>query len=497
MSVAHESGRQLHDLTIVEAGERLRSGEVSAVDLLDAAVDRAHRTEAQLHAYLTIDREGARAAAERADAELAVGDDRGPLHGMPMALKDNMCTRGVETTAASQILAGYKPPYDATVVTRLRESGAVIVGKTNLDEFAMGSSTENSAYGPSFNPWDISRVPGGSSGGSAAAVAAGSAFGALGSDTGGSIRQPASLSGIVGLKPTYGTVSRYGLIAFASSLDQIGPLSKSVTDAALTLDAIWGHDPLDATSYDGEYPDVTSDLDRGIQGMKIGVVAEMAGEGYEPAVEESVSAMVERLAEAGAEIVEVSLPTVDIALSAYYLVAPAEASANLARFDGIRYGHRGAGTTTEELMARTRAEGFGPEVTRRILLGTYALSAGYYDAFYGQAQRVRVALREEFSAAYERVDVLVSPTSPTVAFPAGAKVDDPLSMYLTDICTNPINLVGHPGISVPIAVDDETLPIGFQVMAPALGESAMFRVAAEVERLAAFTARPALAEVVS
>ncbi|HEX6221240.1 MAG TPA: Asp-tRNA(Asn)/Glu-tRNA(Gln) amidotransferase subunit GatA [Acidimicrobiia bacterium] len=487
----------LTDLTIVEARDKLRAGEVTSVELLDAVLDVAHRTEAQLHAYLTIDREGARAAAETADADLAAGNDRGPLHGIPIALKDNMCTRGLETTASSQILAGYRPPYDATVVTRLRQAGAVIVGKTNLDEFAMGSSTENSAYGPSFNPWDMSRVPGGSSGGSAAAVAAGSAFGALGSDTGGSIRQPASLTGIVGLKPTYGTVSRYGLIAFASSLDQIGPLSKSVTDAAVTLEAIWGHDPLDATSYAGDYPDVKIDLERGVDGMRIGVVSEMAGEGYEPAVEESVAAMVEKLAGAGAEIVEVSLPTVDIALSAYYLVAPAEASANLARFDGIRYGLRADGATTEDLMARTRAEGFGPEVTRRILLGTYALSAGYYDAFYGQAQRVRVALRDEYAAAYEKVDVLVSPTSPTVAFPVGAKVDDPLSMYLTDICTNPLNLVGHPGISVPVAVDDQHLPIGFQVMAPALGEAAMFRVAAEVERLARFTARPELVEVVS
>jgi aspartyl-tRNA(Asn)/glutamyl-tRNA(Gln) amidotransferase subunit A len=408
-----------------------------------------------------------------------------------------MCTRGLETTASSQILAGYRPPYDATVVSRLRDAGAVIVGKTNLDEFAMGSSTENSAYGPTFNPWDISRVPGGSSGGSAAAVAAGSAFGALGSDTGGSIRQPAALSGIVGLKPTYGTVSRYGLIAFASSLDQIGPLAKSVTDAALMLEAIWGHDPLDATSYSGEYPDVMTQLDTGVAGMRVGVVSEMAGEGYEEAVERSVADMVERLAAAGAEIVEVSLPTVDIALSAYYLVAPAEASANLARFDGIRYGHRVDGPTAEELMARSRAEGFGPEVTRRILLGTYALSAGYHDAFYGQAQRVRMALRDEFTAAYEKADVLVSPTSPTVAFEAGAKVDDPLSMYLTDICTNPINLVGHPGISVPIALDEQGLPIGFQVMAPALGEAGMLRVAAEVERLAGFSARPMLEEVAS
>jgi aspartyl-tRNA(Asn)/glutamyl-tRNA(Gln) amidotransferase subunit A len=488
--------RSLTDLTIVEAGAKLRSGETSSVELLEAVVERAHKTEAQLHAYLTLDRDGAREAAEAADAGLAAGEDKGPLHGVPIALKDNLCTRGVETTAASQILAGYVPPYDATVVTRLRDAGAVIVGKTNLDEFAMGSSTENSGYGPSFNPWDISRVPGGSSGGSAAAVAAGSAFGALGSDTGGSIRQPASLTGIVGMKPTYGTVSRYGLIAFASSLDQIGPLSKSVEDAAILLEVIWGHDPLDATSYPGDYPDPGADLGRGVEGLEVGVVKEFAGEGYEPAVEEAMATMLDRLRGAGAEISEVSLPTVDIALSAYYLVAPAEASANLARFDGIRYGHRATGTTTEALMARTRAEGFGPEVTRRVLLGTYALSAGYYDAFYGQAQRVRAALRDEFEDAYEKVDVLVSPTSPTVAFRAGDKVDDPLSMYLTDICTNPLNLVGHPGISVPVSVDDQNLPVGFQVMAPALGETVMFRVAAEVERLAGFDARPMIEEVV-
>ncbi|HWB88533.1 MAG TPA: Asp-tRNA(Asn)/Glu-tRNA(Gln) amidotransferase subunit GatA [Acidimicrobiia bacterium] len=485
----------LSDLTLTEAGALLRSGQTSAVELLDAVLDRAHRTEAQLHAYLTIDREGAAAAAAAADADLSAGRDRGPLHGIPIALKDNMCTRGVETTAASQILAGYRPPYDATVVSRLREGGAVIVGKTNLDEFAMGSSTENSAYGSSYNPWDISRVPGGSSGGSAAAVAAGSALVALGSDTGGSIRQPAALSGIVGLKPTYGTVSRYGLIAFASSLDQIGPLARSVTDAAHTLGVIWGHDPLDATSYVGSYPDLISDLDKGVAGLRVGVVSELAGEGYEPAVEASVSAMVERLADAGANVVEVSLPSFDIALSAYYLIAPAEASANLARFDGIRYGHRAPGSSTEALMARTRAEGFGPEVTRRILLGTYALSAGYYDAFYGQAQKVRAAIRADFATAYEQVDVLVSPTSPTVAFPAGERVDDPLAMYLSDICTIPCNLSGDPAISVPIALDDQGLPIGFQVMAPALGEPTMFRVAAEVERLAGFTARAEPAEV--
>ena len=482
-------------MTVGEAGRSLRAGEISAVGLLESVLDRAAKTEAQIHAYLTLDSDRATEAAGKADADLADGIDRGPLHGIPIALKDNMCTRGLETTASSQILAGYIPPYDGTVVSKLREGGAVIVGKTNLDEFAMGSSTENSAFGTSFNPWDIGRVPGGSSGGSAAAVSAGSALGAFGSDTGGSIRQPAALTGIVGMKPTYGSVSRYGLIAFASSLDQIGPLSRTVEDAAVMLEAIWGHDPLDATSYAGEYPDPLSEMGKGVEGLKLGLVTELSGEGYEPDVEASVSVMVQELSAAGAEIVEVSLPTFEIALSAYYLIAPAEASANLARFDGIRFGHRGAGSTTEALMARSRAEGFGPEVVRRVLLGTYALSAGYYDAFYGQAQKVRGAIRDDFASAYSQVDALISPTSPTVAFEAGARTQDPLAMYLSDICTIPSNLAGHPAISIPIGLDGQGLPIGFQVMAPALGESMLFRVASEVERLAQFEARPAFEEV--
>jgi aspartyl-tRNA(Asn)/glutamyl-tRNA(Gln) amidotransferase subunit A len=476
--------------SLVEAAKLLRSGETTAVDLLSEALETASRTEAQLHAFLTIDTEGAMEMAGQADADLADGIDRGPLHGIPTALKDNMCTRGVETTAGSQILAGYIPPYDATVVARLRSGGAVVMGKTNLDEFAMGSSTENSAYGPSYNPWDLSRVPGGSSGGSAASVAAGSSLLALGSDTGGSIRQPSSLCGVVGMKPTYGTVSRYGLIAFASSLDQIGPISRTVGDSALALDTIWGHDPLDSTSYPGEYPDPTAGLAKGVEGLRIGVVSELSGDGFEPAVEAATADMVARLEKEGVEVHEVSLPTFDIALSAYYLIAPAEASSNLARFDGIRYGLRVDGPTTEELMARTRAEGFGPEVTRRILLGTYSLSAGYYDAFYGQAQRVRAAIQEDFARAYRQVDVLVSPTSPTVAFEAGAKTADPLAMYLSDICNIPANLAGHPAISVPIALDDVGLPIGFQVMAPPLGEEVMYQVAAEVERQAAFSLVP-------
>ncbi len=484
-------------LTIVEAGRMLRAGETTAVELLDSVLETAAHTEAQIHAYLTIDRDGALKAAAQADVDMADGIDRGPLHGIPVALKDNMVTRGVETTAASQILAGYVPPYNATVVDRLRGGGAIIVGKTNLDEFAMGSSTENSAYGPTYNPWDITRVAGGSSGGSAASVAIGSALGALGSDTGGSIRQPASLCGVVGMKPTYGTVSRYGLIAFASSLDQIGPLTRTVEDSALVLCAIWGHDPLDATSYAGDYPDPLAGLDRGVDGLRVGVVSELAGEGYEPHVESAIADVVGRLESEGAKVVEVSLPSFEIALSAYYLIAPAEASANLARFDGVRYGHRADGATTEEMMSLTRAEGFGPEVIRRILLGTYALSAGYYDAFYGQAQKVRSAIQKDFAGAYEKVDVLVSPTSPTVAFPAGARTADPLAMYLSDICTIPSNLAGHPAISVPIGLDDTGLPIGFQVMAPALAEDVMFGVAAQLERLAVFDREPHLEEVAS
>ncbi len=484
----------LADLTIADAAEGLRAGTHSAVDLLDAVRRRAAVTEAHLHAYLTIDHDGARTAAELADRELADGVDRGPLHGIPLALKDNMCTNGVETTASSRILEGWKPPYDGTAVARLRKAGAVIFGKTNLDEFAMGSSTENSAFGPTRNPWDTDRVPGGSSGGSAAAVAVGSAFGAFGSDTGGSIRQPASLTGIVGMKPTYGIVSRYGLIAFASSLDQIGPFARTVTDSVVLLEAVAGWDRMDATSIDGPVPNFGGSLAEGVAGLRIGVITELMGDGIDEDVTTAIRSVLDDLADAGAEIVEVSLPSSDHALSAYYLIAPAECSANLARFDGVRYGHRTAVEgNVEDMMSHSRAEGFGPEVTRRILLGTYALSAGYYDAFYGQAQKVRTIVRQDFASAYERVDVLVSPTSPSTAFPIGDRSEDPFAMYLSDICTIPSNLAGDPSISVPVGTDAAGLPIGFQIMAPALGEERLFQVAAEVERLAGFEARPALA----
>ena len=478
------------DLSIVAAAAAIRSGSLTSADLTEAVLERARMTEANLHAYLTLDQDGARAAATAADAAIAAGDDVGPLHGIPIALKDNMCTKGTETTASSQILAGWVPPYDATVTSRLRAAGAVLVGKTNLDEFAMGSSTENSAFGTTRNPWNTDMVPGGSSGGSAAVVAAGSAMGALGSDTGGSIRQPAALCGVVGMKPTYGLVSRYGLIAFASSLDQIGPFTRSVEDAALLLEAIAGHDIHDATSFRGPVPNISGSLRSGVSGVRIGVVTELNGDAIDPEVRAAVNRTIDDLSDAGAIVSEVSLPSCEYGLSAYYLIAPAECSANLARFDGVRFGLRAeAAATTEEMMAATRAAGFGPEVTRRVLLGTYALSAGYYDAFYGQAQRVRTLIRREFAAAYENVDVLVAPTSPTTAFAVGDKADDPIAMYYTDVCTIPVNLTGDPGISVPVGLDEAGLPIGFQVMAPALGEERLFQVAQAVEDVAGFTAR--------
>lgn len=485
------------DFTLVEAAAALRSGEHTSVGLTEAVLTRASLTEAAVHAYLTIDRAGALAAAEAADQRISAGLSLGPLDGLPIALKDNMMTKGVETTASSKILAGYIPPYDGTVVMRLREAGAVFVGKTNLDEFAMGSSTENSAFGPTRNPWNLDTVPGGSSGGSAAAVAAGSALAGLGSDTGGSIRQPAALCGLVGMKPTYGLVSRYGLIAFASSLDQIGPLTHTVEDAAILYEAIAGHDPLDATSFPGPAPSGTERLGEGVSGLRVGIVSELSGEGIDGEVMAAFRATVERLASAGAEIVELSLPSTATALSAYYLIAPAECSANLARFDGVRYGLRIDGGTVDEMMSRTRAEGFGPEVIRRILLGTYALSAGYYDAFYGQAQRVRTLIIKDFAEAYEQVDVLVSPTAPAPAFELGAKTQDPLSMYMQDICTIPSNLSGHPAMSVPVGLSTTGLPIGFQVMAPALGESVMFQVAAAIEELSDDIGRPVLEVVAS
>ncbi len=462
------------------AGE-VRAGRRTASDVLEEHLDRIAGREGEIHAFNLVTAREARAQAAEVDRRVAAGDDPGPLAGVPVALKDNMCTRGVPTTCSSRILDGWRPPYDATVVTRLAAAGAVLVGKTNLDEFAMGSSTENSAFGPTRNPLDITKVPGGSSGGSAAAVAAGFAPIALGSDTGGSIRQPAALCGVVGMKPTYGAVSRYGLVAFASSLDQIGPFAATVADAALVYDVIAGHDPADSTSIASGVEAVSPPLGDGVKGLRVGIITEMMGDGIAPDVAARVRAAAEALAAAGAQVGEVSVPSTLYGLSAYYLIAPAEASSNLARYDGVRYGLRVDGSSTAEMMEATRTAGFGDEVKRRIMLGTYALSAGYYDAYYGKAQKVRTLIIRDFAAAYERFDVLFSPTSPTTAFDLGAKVDDPMTMYLNDVCTIPSNLSGQPAISVPYGVGADGMPVGVQVLAPALGEVVMFRVAAALE----------------
>ena len=467
--------------TAVDIAAGVRAGELSALEVLDAHLERVALREAEIHAFNHLTEEAARAAATELDRRVAAGEDPGPLAGVPVALKDNLCTEGVPTTCSSRILEGWIPPYTATVVERLVAAGAVPVGKTNLDEFAMGSSTENSAFGPTRNPHDVTRVPGGSSGGSAAAVAAGFAPVSLGSDTGGSIRQPAALCGVVGVKPTYGTVSRLGLVAFGSSLDQIGPFSATVADAALVLEVIGGHDPGDSTSLPGSFPSVSEHLDDGVSGLRVGIVTEMMGDGIAADVTARVRAAADALAAAGATVEEVSVPAATYGLSAYYLVAPAEASSNLARYDGVRYGVRVEAATAGEMMEATRTAGFGDEVKRRIMLGTYALSAGYYDAFYGKALKVRTLIRRDFDAAYERFDVLLSPTSPTTAFPFGDKTADPMAMYLNDVCTIPTNLAGHPAMSVPFGVGDDGLPVGVQVLAPALGEVVMFRTAAVLE----------------
>ncbi|MDQ1448813.1 MAG: aspartyl-tRNA(Asn)/glutamyl-tRNA(Gln) amidotransferase subunit [Actinomycetota bacterium] len=463
----------------------VRSGARSARDVLEEHLDVIGGREPDIHAFNVVLADVARGAADAVDAAVARGDDPGPLAGVPLALKDNMCTHGLPTTCSSRILEGWRPPYDATVVERVQAAGAVVIGKTNLDEFAMGSSTENSAFGPTRNPHDVTRVPGGSSGGSAAAVAAGFAPLALGSDTGGSIRQPAALCGVVGVKPTYGVVSRYGLIAFASSLDQIGPFAATVEDAASLLEVIGGHDPLDSTSIARPAPELVAGLDDGVSGLRVGIVGEMTEiEGIEPRVRDAVKAAAAGLEAAGAKVDTVSVPSATYGISAYYLIAPAEASSNLARYDGVRYGLRVDADDVAHMNAATREAGFGREVKRRIMLGTYALSAGYYDAYYGQAQRVRTLILREFERVYEEFDVLIAATSPTVAFELGAKTADPLAMYLCDVCTVPANLSGHPAMSVPFGTGDAGLPIGVQVLAPALGEPTMFRVARAIEQAA-------------
>jgi aspartyl-tRNA(Asn)/glutamyl-tRNA(Gln) amidotransferase subunit A len=461
----------------------VRSGAETAVDVLDGYLAAIDAGDGEIHAFNLVTRDAARQAAAAVDRKVASGEDPGLLAGVPVALKDNMCTRGVATTCSSRILDGWHPPYDATVVTRLREAGAVVVGKTNMDEFAMGSSTENSAFGPTRNPRDTGRVPGGSSGGSAAAVAAGFAPVALGSDTGGSIRQPAALCGVVGMKPTYGTVSRYGLVAFASSLDQIGPLAGTVTDAALVFEVIGGHDPADSTSLDRPAPRVLSVLEEGIQGMTVGVLTELL-DGVDADVVARTREAAEACAAAGARVEEISVPEVRLGLSAYYLIAPAEASSNLARYDGVRFGLRVDGEDATAMNTATRSAGFGAEVKRRIMLGTYALSAGYKDAYYDQALRVRTRIIEGFDRAYRRCDVLLGPTAPSTAFSIGAKSNDPMSMYLSDVCTIPSNLAGHPAISIPFGTGDDGLPIGVQLLAPALAENTLLRAAAVIEAAA-------------
>ena len=458
--------------------------EISAVEILERYLNQIEEHEGDVHAFNLVTINEARAAAKETDRLIVEGEKLGPLAGVPVAIKDNLCTKGIPTTASSKILEGWKPPYDATVVRKLKEAGATIIGKTNLDEFAMGSSTENSAFGPTRNPHDLSCVPGGSSGGSAAAVAAGFAPIAIGSDTGGSIRQPAALCGVVGVKPTYGGVSRYGLLAFASSLDQVGPFATSVKDAAIVHEVIGGYDPLDSTSIKQAPNSFVNEIDQGVNKLKVGIISELMGgiDGITQEVIQQTNIAVSALSDAGAQVEEVSLPAALYCLSAYYLIAPAEASSNLSRYDGVRYGLRVDGANLKEMNVNTRTEGFGDEVKRRIMLGTYALSAGYYDAYYGKALKVRRLLAENFADLYKDYDVLLSPTSPCTAFKLGAKIDDPMTMYVNDVCTIPSNLVGHPAISIPFGSGKDGMPIGVQILAPPMNESVMYQVAHTLEK---------------
>ncbi|MDR3708544.1 MAG: Asp-tRNA(Asn)/Glu-tRNA(Gln) amidotransferase subunit GatA [Capsulimonadaceae bacterium] len=483
---------QLYELSAREAHEKLVAGDVSARELTDAVLGRIDSVEERVKAFVTVLPEGARRKADAVDARIAAGEKLRPGEGVPLALKDNLCTDGVETTCSSKILKGFIPPYNATVVEKLSAAGTPFVGKVNLDEFAMGSSTENSAFFVTHNPWDLSRVPGGSSGGSTASVAAGEAFWALGSDTGGSIRQPASFCGVVGLKPTYGRVSRYGLVAFASSLDQIGPITKTVYDNALLLSLISGHDALDSTSVKTEVPDYTKACVANVKGLRLGVPAEYFAKGVSDEVAASVRKAAEKLQELGAIVEECSLPVTEYALATYYIIAPAEASSNLARYDGVRFGHRTERASTPlELFKRTREEGFGPEVKQRIMIGTYALSAGYYDAFYLKAQKVRTLIKQDFDNAFSRFDALITPTAPTPAFKIGEKTDDPLEMKLSDILTIPINMAGLPAISLPCGFSSEGLPIGLQLIGPAFSEETLLRVAYTYEQASEWHGRRA------
>lgn len=470
--------------------EAIRNKKVSARELTNAFLKQIDAVEGKIHAFNTITSEEALKQADGVDAAIAKGNTIGPLAGIPIAIKDNLCTRGIATTCSSKILQGFIPPYDATVVSRLRDSGAIFLGKTNMDEFAMGSSTENSAFEKTRNPWDLSRIPGGSSGGSAAAVAASEAVMALGSDTGGSIRQPAGLCGIVGIKPTYGRVSRYGLIAYASSLDQIGPLTQDVTDAAIVMNVIGGHDPRDTTSANRPMPDFTQNLSNGIAGLRIGVPKEYFVGGLDTEVSSAITEAINTFEKLGAKPVEVSLPHSEYAIATYYIVATAEASSNLARFDGVRFGYRTeAASDLKEMYQKSRAEGFGPEVKRRIMLGTYVLSSGYYDAYYKKAQQVRTLIKNDFDSAFSEVDVVISPTSPTPAFKIGEKMSDPIQMYLSDIFTISANLAGIPAISIPCGFSGEGLPIGLQISAKPFDEETLLRVAFAFEEATDFHKR--------
>ena len=473
---------------IHELHEQLAGGSLSAVDLTESVLQRLDALEPRVRAYVTVTAELARQQAARADEDFARGEVHSPLQGIPLAIKDNICTMGVRTTCASRILEQFVPPYDATVMGRLQAAGAVMIGKANMDEFAMGSSTETSYFAPTRNPWgDAEYVPGGSSGGPAAAVSAGLCAAALGSDTGGSIRQPAAMTGVVGLKPTYGRVSRFGLVAFASSLDQIGPLTRDVRDAALMLQAIAGHDPRDSTSGTAPVPDYGSVLDRGVKGLKLGVPAEVFVAGMDAEVEAAVRAGIETLRQAGAELVDVSLPHTPYAVATYYILANAEASANLARYDGVRFGYRADGAADlADMYNRTRAEGFGAEVKRRIMLGTYALSSGYYDAYYKKAQQVRTLFRQDFQRAFGDCDALLTPVSPIPAFRLGERLNDPLQMYLADIFTIPMNLAGVPALSVPCGLTTNGLPIGLQIAAPPFREDVLLQVGAAFEAVTDF-----------
>jgi aspartyl-tRNA(Asn)/glutamyl-tRNA(Gln) amidotransferase subunit A len=469
--------------SIRELHQQLINKERSAVEITQEALDRIQTIEPKIHSFLHITSDRALEQAHQVDAKIAAGEEIGLLAGIPIGIKDNLCTQGIPTTCASRILQNFVPPYESTVTQKLADAGTVMVGKTNMDEFAMGGSTETSAYQLTANPWDASRVPGGSSGGSAAAVAVDECVVSLGSDTGGSIRQPASFCGIVGMKPTYGLVSRYGLVAFASSLDQIGPFGRSVEDTAILLNVIAGYDPKDATSLKVEVPDYTQFLTPDIKGKKVGVIRETFGDGLDPEVEKTIRTAIDHLKDLGAEIQEISCPRFRYGIAAYYIIAPSEASANLARYDGVRYGARAE--DAENLMdmyLRTRSEGFGAEVKRRIMIGTYVLSAGYYDAYYLQAQKVRTLIKQDFEQAFSQVDVLVSPTAPTTAFKMGEKTADPLSMYLTDLMTIPVNLAGLPGMSVPCGFDAQGMPIGLQIVGNVLREDQIFQVASAYER---------------